>query len=250
MKIKEKILTHIRENLQETFELQKEYRNHPGYSKLEVENFLPLDIVQAMAEELEAIPLENCKNFTRKNSNMYEYNDLDNTPVQDQVVHALHSSTFLTWLQKVTDTVDLIPDPYLVGAGYSKAFAGDSLNIHTDFNWNDTIRLHRRLSVIVYLNENWKSQWNGNLHFYDTNRENILSSVVPKAGNMVVWSYDNLAYHGYPEAMTCPKHESRKNLRLFYYVSNAKHDDEFPPHRSLYWFDDKEKKPYDFPWKR
>jgi hypothetical protein len=48
--------------------------------------------------------------------------------------------------------------------------------------------------------------------------------------------------------MTNPKNTSRKALRLFYYVSNAKHDDKHPPHRSLYWFDDKEKVPYDKPW--
>jgi hypothetical protein len=246
--MKNKIINHILNRFPNTFDLQQTYRSHPNYSKLEINNFLPVDVVQAMAAELEAIPLEHCKKFTRKDSCMYEYNDLDKTPIQDSVIHALHSSTFLKWLQEVTDTVDLIPDPHLVGAGYAKAYTGDSLKVHTDFNWNDQLRLHRRLSVVIYLNEDWHESWGGNLDFYDTGRENILSRVIPSAGNMVVWSYNNLAYHGYPEPMTNPEGTCRKSLRLFYYVSNAQHDDKFPPHRSLYWFDEKEKAPYDKTW--
>jgi hypothetical protein len=100
------------------------------------------------------------------------------------------------------------------------------------------------------LNEQYKEDWGGCLDFYDTDRKSVVSRVVPGAGNLVVWSYNNLAYHGYPEPMKLPGTMSRKNLRLFYYVSNAKHDDKFPPHRSLYWFDDKEKVPYDKPWEK
>ena len=248
MQYKKQILERIKDEFSNTFELQQEYRNHPGYSKLEVKELLPLGVVQALAEELESIPLDECKKFTRRDSCMYEYNKLDNTPVQDEVVHTLHSATFIKWLQEVTDTVDLIPDPHLVGAGYSKAYNGDSLKVHTDFNWNDQLRLHRRLSVVIYLNEEWDENWGGNLDFYDTDRKKVLSRVIPGAGNMVVWSYNNLAYHGYPEPMKNPDGTCRKNIRLFYYVSNAQHDDKFPPHRSLYWFDEKEKAPYDKPW--
>ena len=143
-----------------------------------------------------------------------------------------------------------MPDPHLSGVGLHEIKKGGVLKVHTDFNWNEQIRLHRRLSVIIYLNPKWQESWGGNLDFYDTDRETVVSRVVPDAGNLVVWSYNNLAYHGYPEPMKLPTGMSRKNLRLFYYVSNAKHDDKFPPHRSLYWFDDKEKVPYDKPWEK
>lgn len=244
-KIKNQILDHIKTHFSNTHDLQVEYRSHPSYSKIEIKNFLPLNIVQEMAKELDSLPLEQGKKFTRKGSCMYEYNDLEITPIQDEVVNALHSGPFLKWLQEVTDTIDLIPDPHLIGAGYAKAYTGDSLKIHTDFNWNEELKLHRRLSAIVYLNEEWNEDWGGNLDFYDINREDRISRVVPGAGNLVVWSYHNLAFHGYPDPMKNPEGTCRKNLRLFYYVSNAKHDDHFPPHRSLYWYDKDEKAPYD-----
>ena len=71
------------------------------------------------------------------------------------------------------------------------------------------------------------------------------TSVTPDSGNMLVWTYKNLVYHGYPEPITCPEDECRKGIRLFYLTSDAKTDPKNPPHRSLYWFDEKKKMPYD-----
>ena len=246
--MKQQLVKHIIENFTDPYELQKTYRSHPSYSLLTLEDFVPKHIVSAMAKELDNVPLEDCKHFTRAGSCMYEYNDVTKTPVQDAVIDALHSSTFIKWLQEVTDTVDLIPDPHLIGAGYVKSLTGDSLKVHCDFNWNEQIRLHRMLSLVIYLNDDWKEEWGGQLQFYDRERQTVHSKVPDGNGNAVIWSYDNFAFHGYPNPMTNPKNTSRKALRLFYYVSNAKHDDKHPPHRSLYWFDDKEKVPYDKPW--
>ena len=249
MKIKKAILDRIGSEFSNTYELQTVYRAHPCYSLIEIKNFLPIEVTRKLAKELDGIPLEDCKHFTRRGSNMYEHNRLEETPVADEVVHALHSAPFINWLQQVTDTVDIIPDPHLVGAGYSKSYKGDSLKVHTDFNWNDELRLHRRVNAIVYLNEDWKDDYGGHLEFWDTENKTMLSKIKPDAGNLLLWSYHNLAYHGYPEPMNCPANNPRKNLRLFYYVSNAKPDDKHPPHRSLYWFDENTNTPYDAPWK-
>ena len=248
--IKQQILSHIENNFSDTYSIHEEYRSHPYYCLIEKKNFLPANIVKMLSDELDNIPLDKCKKFTRKSSCMYEHNNLDETPIADAVVNTLHGSTFLNWLQKATGTVDLIPDPHLIGAGYAKSFTGDSLQVHTDFNWDDQLRLHRMLSVIIYLNDDWNDDWGGNLEFYDTERKTKINEVKPDNGNLLIWRYHNLAYHGYPSPMKCPKNKSRKNLRLFYYVSNASYDDRHPPHRSLYWFDDKEKVPYDVPWKK
>lgn len=248
--MKQQLVKHILETFPETYELQKQYRSHPDYSLLTLDNFIPKDLVTLMAKELDDLPLEECKHFTRAGSCMYEFNNVDRTPVQDAVVHALHSSTFIKWLQEVTDTVDLIPDPHLIGAGYMKSFAGDSLKVHTDFNWNEELRLHRMLSVVIYLNEEWEEDWGGQLQFYDTKRDKVHTKVPVGAGNCVIWNYNNFAFHGYPDPMICPEGVSRKGIRFFYYVSNAKHDDKHPPHRSLYWYDEKTGTPYDQPWNK
>jgi len=243
--MKRQTINHIISNFSDVEKLKQQYQSHSNYNLLLLDDFLTKDIAMLMSTELDSVPLNKCKHFTRANSCMYECNDLDITPVQSFVVQSLHSSSFIRWLESVTGLKRLIPDPHLIGAGYAKSFQGDSLKIHSDFNWNEQLGLHRMVSVVIYLNDDWQEEWGGQLNFYDTNRKNIIQKVPIKMGNCVIWEYNNLAFHGYPEPMTCPENYSRKCFRLFYYVSNAKHNVDDPPHRSLYWFDDKEGKPYD-----
>jgi hypothetical protein len=225
--------------------LKLNYQQHPSYGLINIPEFLSDDMTQQCADELEGLQLDKGKHFTRKGSCMYEYNDLSITPVQERLVHEFHSSRFLHWLEHLTGVEKLLPDPHLVGAGYMKSFAGDSLKVHTDFNWVEEIHLHRAVSIIIYFNKDWDADWGGSLNFYDFKNEALLSSIKPDWGNMLVWNYHNLVYHGYPDPMTCPEDQSRKGIRLFYYQSRSKPDAENPPHRSLYWFNSKEKLPYD-----
>lgn len=208
-----------------------------AFPMLEVPYFLSPLLVTSMAAELDQIPLRNCKHFIRRGSNMYEHNDLDATPQAQAVVNVLHGRRFLAWLEAVSGVQGLIPDPHLTGAGYVKSFAGDSLQIHSDFNWCDQLKLHRAVSLIIYLNRDWDQSWGGALNFYAEDRTSIINSVLPGSGNLFIWRYHPLALHGYPSPMTCPSTHSRKALRLFYYTSNALPSEQDPPHRSLYWTD-------------
>jgi len=225
--------------------LSNSYRRHPYYGLINIPEFLPTDVTQKCANELDGLSLEQGKHFTRKGSCMYEYNNLQITAVQDELVHALHSSEFLRWLENLTGVDKLLPDPHLIGAGYMKSFRGDTLQVHTDFNWVEETHLHRAVSIIIYFNKEWDEEWGGSLNFYDLDNNKLLSSIKPDWGNMLVWTYNDFVYHGYPNPLTCPEDQSRKGIRLFYYQSKSKPDTKNPPHRSLYWFDKDEKLPYD-----
>lgn len=247
MVIQEMFKQEIIQQLQ-TFDVQKlhkEYKKHPEYGLININEFLPFEITTKCSNELYNLPIEKMKHFTRKGSCMYECNNLSITPYQDQLVHAMHSSNLIHWLEDLTGVKKLIPDPHLIGAGYMKSYKGDTLQIHTDFNWVEEIALNRAVSVIIYFNPGWQKEWGGSLNFYDTKRENIYSSIKPDNGNMLVWTYKNLVYHGYPDPINCPDNECRRGIRLFYLTSDAKTDSKNPPHRSLYWFDKKKGIPYD-----
>ena len=245
---KEKILKKINEYDLDRLKIQ--YDSHPNYGKIDIPNFLPEEVTEKCAEELHNLPLSIGKTFTRKGSRMYEYNNLQHTPMQEHLVHALHSSEFLRWVEKLSGVDRLIPDPHLVGAGYMKSFKGDTLKVHTDFNWAEELHLHRAVSIIIYFNKDWDPDWGGALDFFDFNNDKKLSSTVPSYGNILIWTYHNLVFHGMERPMTCPEEECRKGIRIFYYKSKAKPDPIHPPHRSLYWYDNEEKYPYDIRWKK
>lgn len=230
--------------------LRIEYDAHPQYGKIDIDDFLPEEVTEQCAKELDELPLEIGKKFTRKGSCMWEYNNLKHTPIQEQLINVLHSSEFIRWVESVSGVDKLIPDPHLIGAGYMKSYEGDTLKVHTDFNWVEELHLHRAVSMIIYFNKDWHADWGGALDFFDFNNDKKLSSTVPAYGNMLMWTYHNLVFHGMERPMTCPKDQSRKGIRIFYYKSNSKPNLIHPPHRSLYWYDKEEQFPYDIRYKK
>lgn len=210
-----------------------------------IDNFLPNDIAHGLFEESKIVEDSEWKKFTRKGSFMMELNKLHLTPNAFQLVAYLHSGYFLNQLTEFTGIQGLIPDHHLVGSGYSKSFNGDTLKVHTDFNWNETLKLHRALSITLYLTPDWNPSWGGGLDFYDDKKENIITTVDTIFNRCLIWKYNKFGYHGYETPISCPDKSFRTTFRLFYFTSNSTHLVDDPPHRSLYWLDPVTKLPYD-----
>ena len=241
------LINHLNNNFNNYLELNDKFVGTPPYPMITLDNFLPTDMISAMEKECNSIPEQHWTSFTRRGSHMLECNKLNVAPAAFEFVNQMNSQLGMQWLTSVTGITDLIPDPYLVGAGYSRSFDGDLLKIHTDFNWNDKIRMHRMLSLIVYLNSDWKEEYGGALQFKDFDNERVIQEVPTEYNRVVIWRYHKKGFHGYPDPIQCPAHLSRNAFRLFYYVSNSDYDPKDRPHRSLYWFDKDLGEPYDIP---
>jgi len=244
--MKNNISEHFAKNFSNYQKLNDEFVGTPPFPMIVLDDFLPANITQSMASETHDIPEHKWTEFTRRNSHMQECIDMSVCPVaREYFVNYMHSQAGMQWLSKVTGIADLIPDPYLVGAGYSRSYNGDFLGIHTDFNWNESLKLHRMLSLILYIEPDWKPEYGGNIVFKDFNNDKVIQDVVPMFNRCVIWRHHKRGFHGYPDPITCPDDISRKTFRLFFYVSNASHDAKDLPHRSLYWFDEDAGEPYD-----
>lgn len=241
------VVTHLHNKFSNYLELNDEFVGTPPYPMITLDDFLPLETIKAMEKECNSIPDQHWTEFTRRGSHMVECNKLEYAPAAFEFVNQMHSQIGMNWLSSITGIDDLIPDPYLIGAGYSKSYNGDSLKIHTDFNWNNKIRVHRMLSLIVYLNSDWKEEYGGQLQFKDFENNQTIQSISPMYNRAVIWRYHKKGFHGYPDPIQCPAHLSRNTFRLFYYVSNGEFDNKDRPHRSLYWFDKELGEPYDIP---
>ena len=244
MQLVDKIIS----TLPNTTQLNIDYVKTPPYPNVAIDNFLPSETISAMKQECDQLVWT--REFTRNGSHMFEKQDIEDCPVALEVKNALSSSKFLTWLGEVTGHHDLIPDPYMVGAGYMRCTRGDSLKLHSDFNFNNTLKLYRMLSINIYLNKDWHPDWNGDLQFWDFERKKCMTRYYPEAGRAVLFRHHKFGFHGHPEPIKCPAGVYRDGFRMFYYVSqlsNYKLDKH--PHRSLYWYDEKNKQPYDVPEK-
>ena len=59
----------------------------------------------------------------------------------------------LMFFEQLTGIEGLIPDPYYRGGGIHQIENGGKLDVHIDFNQHPKLKLERRLSTIIYLNQ-------------------------------------------------------------------------------------------------
>lgn len=243
------IISSFLERYNDTDRLYKAFVSNTPFPNIEFRDFLDEGIALGMKNEItNSYRKYNhlLKNFTRNGSHMIELCEAgDYCPIAHRLIGDLHSKYFVGWLEKVTGIDGLIPDPWLIGASYMRCYRGDSLQVHSDFNWNDKLKLHRKLTLVIYLNPEWEEEWNGDIQLWDKEKQKCVKKYFPSNGNMVLWENQKYAFHGHPNPLNCPEHITRDGFRLFYYVSDATPKEDEPPHRSLYWFDENSKEPFD-----
>ena len=133
-----------------------------GFAHAVIDNFLDEETCLKLYEECINAPKGGWTVFTRAGSRMEEFNDLISCPMAHQVTYEImHSGEMLYDLEQMTGISGLLPDPHLVGAGFSIFRDGSYLGSHYDFNWNDRLRLHRKLTSFLFLTPDWKSEWGG-----------------------------------------------------------------------------------------
>jgi len=143
----------------------------------------------------------------------------DVPPVANEFIQYLNSGDFLKLLSRITGINGLICDPYLTGGGFNQINRGGLLAVHADGNWHDLMGVHRRLNVIIYLNENWESQWGGNFELWDRDITHCVKSIEPLFNRMVIFKTDDFSFHGHPKPLECPSDRSRRSLILYYYTN-------------------------------
>jgi len=134
------------------------------------------------------------------------------------LIHNLNSGTFLKFLEELTGIAGLLADPYLSGGGLHKIEQGGKLGIHIDFNRNNTLNVHRRINVLVYLNEDWEESYGGHFELWSDKKGTEKVKILPHFNRMAIFNTTSSSFHGHPEPLTCPSDRSRKSLALYYYT--------------------------------
>lgn len=107
-----------------------------------------------------------------------------------------------------------------MGGGLHQIENGGKLGIHSDFGLH-TINgetVYRRINVLLYLNEDWKEEYNGHLLLLDKNTKEVVKSILPKFNTMVVFNTNSDSFHGHPVPLNTPNGITRKSLALYYYT--------------------------------
>ena len=125
----------------------------------------------------------------------------------------------------------LIPDPYLIGGGLHELRNDGYLNIHADFNLHPSMKLDRRLNILIYLNKNWLENYGGDLELWNKNMTKCEKKITPIFNKTVIFSTTDFSYHGNPNRVNHPTNLSRKSIAMYYYTASTgreKHKIIFP----------------------
>lgn len=145
-------------------------------------------------------------------------------PLIRELLWEMNSAEFLRFLEKLTGISGLIADPRFQGGGIHQILPGGHLGVHADFTEHRHYGLSRRLNVLIYLNENWRSEWGGHLELWRRDLSACERRIAPLLGRCAIFATDDTSYHGHPEALACPEGVTRKSLALYFYTHGRQDD--------------------------
>ena len=217
-------------HLNSTFYFDPDYlsdlaeKSHAAYQSAEpfphivIDNFLPEALLDEILNEFpQAQDIEWQKFDASSEKKLASKSELQMGEKTRSLLYQLNSSTFITFLERLTSVDGLVPDPHFMGGGLHQIEPGGFLKMHVDFNRYDRLRLDRRLNLLLYLNKDWEEAYGGHLELWDKEVTQCSKKILPIFNRCVVFTTTDFSYHGHPEPLTCPPDRSRKSLALYYY---------------------------------
>jgi hypothetical protein len=214
-------------------ELRDQYQAAEPFPYIVIDNFLPEAILDRLLVEW---PDETLQVYNRVQERLkFQYNpeDLKST-FSRSLFYAFNAAPFIKFVQNVTGISGLLPDPYFNGGGFHETKAGGHISVHADFNLNKSMRILRRINVIVYLNKDWRPEYAGNLELWSKDMKTRLKSVEPVFNRCIIFNTDGDSFHGHPDPLTTPEGLTRRSLALYYYTASDAIFDEHRFHTTIY----------------
>jgi len=166
------------------------------------------------------------------NSNPQEF------PVAFQLLDSLISSDgFLIFLSKITGIPDLQYDPDYFGGGIRESQGQVFLPPHIDFNYHPRTMSHRRLNLLLYLNEDWMEEWGGAIQVHRDPRvhrtDSMVASFPPVLNRCFIFETSERSWHGF-NRLVPPPGRSRRAFTVYYYTKDRPDADAVSWHNTEY----------------
>ena len=79
--------------------------------------------------------------------------------------------------------------------------------------------LERRVNLLIYLNDDWKDEYGGQLELWANDMSKCVQSVVPMFNRAAMFNTTSFSNHGNPNPINNPAGRSRKSIALYYYTA-------------------------------
>jgi hypothetical protein len=203
--------------------LHAEYQGATPYPHIVIDDFLRPEAVKAAMAEFPPFDPERWNNYLHVNERKFANTEPESWgPTLQRILEVLNSPRFVQFVGQLLEVEDLVPDPSLEGGGLHQSSKGGFLNIHADFTVHPHRRSwQRRANIILYLNEDWKPEYGGDLELWSTDMKTCVEKISPVANRAVIFTTDATSFHGHPEPMRCPENVARRSLALYYFSAEV-----------------------------
>jgi len=200
-------------------ELAVRYQQATPYPHIVLEDFLTPDAARLAMKEFPGLDPGTWNHYVHANERKFSQTDPQTWgPTLQAVLAELNSPRFVRFVSRLTGFDDLVPDPSLEGGGLHQSTRGGFLNIHADFTVHPRHRhWQRRVNLLLYLNEEWRPEYGGDLELWSTDMKRCERAIAPVGNRVVIFTTDVDSFHGHPEPMECPDGVSRRSLALYYF---------------------------------
>ena len=199
-------------------ELSRRFASAEPFSHVVIENFFSDKVAETLLENFPHPTESNAPwhHYDNPIEQKYSIDDFSNLPKIQNVIEYLQSDAVVALLRTVTGIAELEADPHLHGAGLHAYPRRGKLDMHLDYCIHPISGKERRCNLILYLNEEWKPEYGGELELWDeklTKKTNVIS---PSWNTAIIFKTNDISYHGLPRAIQCPEGSFRKSLAIYY----------------------------------
>lgn len=218
-------------------QIKNEYQSKTPFRFVMFENFLKPEIAEEIYKSYPAISDGKWDGTTYiDQKNKFQKTKFEDGSIFNKVFSELNSKEFLEWLEDVAQIDHLISDNELFGGGLHQSINGAFLNVHVDYNFHPVTKFHRRLNVLIYLNKDWKDDYEGHLELWDLadGRKKLLGKFAPEFNRCVIFETNEISYHGHPKPLNTPTGVNRKSIATYYYTKTRPESEIATEHNTKY----------------
>ena len=162
------------------------YRAAEPFPHVVIDDFLDADVLKQV---LANFPSSDQKAFFDRDQErlkfQYQPEEIESGLIRNLFAE-LNSRAFLGFLEELTGITGLVSDPYFEGGGLHETKRGGHLGVHADFNVHARLNVQRRLNLLIYLNEDWASDYGGQLELWDKEMKSCAIRIEPVFGRAVL----------------------------------------------------------------
>ena len=204
--------------------LRSSFRSATPFPHVVIDGFLEAGLCRRLVESFPAYDDARFRNEWGEAVKAWREDVSRLGPAWAELDRGLRAAGFLELLSRISGIPRLLFDPTYFGGGTHENLHGMELDPHIDFNLHPETQLHRRLNLLLYLNDGWDDAWGGALELH-TNpwlppAENHIKTISPAMNRCVIFETSDRSWHGFRRIALPPERRglSRRSFAMYLYT--------------------------------